>query len=261
MHLFKKQAIEAPKTIDVEKSSESEISDFLLNKPPSHEVNLFSLIGHHWVADKDLLKRASLVFESLGQEYKLLFNAIFWNKERFMKFCVNPSSRSGHHSYDHGNLKHTVEVCENMIMLLKDSKFASKEIGVILAMLHDAGKAEEYVLTSRGQWVISKRGALLGHKLTIIEWVVTAITEHKITLKEGHYECLLHGLSAVPNAPDWTGLRLPSTHEALLLSHADRISGTHDLYEQTADKSGFGVFHKHLNTRPFTLGGANEKGN
>lgn len=106
---------------------------------------------------------------------------------------------------------------------------------------------------------MSKRGSLIGHKLTIIEWVVEAMAKYQIILKEGHYECLIHGLGAVPNAPDWCGLRQPATHEALLLSHADRLSGTHDLFQQTANESGFGVFHKHLGTRVFTIGDADEK--
>ena len=162
----------------------------------------------------------------------------------------------GHHAEPNGNLRHTVEVAEEMRNLCRTRSYANQALGVLSALLHDAGKADEYVSNGKGGWDMSDRGKLLGHKVSAVEWIVQAVTRWNIKFPPGHYESLLHIMTAVPHAPDWMGLRQPVTPESLLLSMADRLSGHDDLMELTVNKDGgFGRFHKHLKSAPFTVRG------
>lgn len=101
---------------------------------------------------------------------------------------------------------------------------------------------------------MSARGALLGHKLTVLEWIVEARAKCRVVLQEAHYLALLHALTAVKGAPDWMGLREPVSLEASILSMADRLSGQRDLIGSFAPEGdGFGEYHKHLRGRPYVV--------
>lgn len=224
-------------------------------RPDAH-ANLFELVTHAWVKDRDLVNRAAALLAELPESHRLLFNAIFWGSDRFERFCRQPSSMIGHHSEPNGNLRHTVEVAEEMRELCRTRSYANQALGVLAALLHDAGKADEYVSNGKGGWDMSDRGKLLGHKVSAVEWIVQAITRWNIKFPPGHYESLLHIMTAVPHAPDWMGLRQPVTPESMLLSMADRLSGHDDLMAQTVNTGGgFGRFHKHLKAAPYTVRG------
>lgn len=223
---------------------------------PNNSTNIFDLVPHRWVKDRDLVNRAAVLLAELPGPHRHLFNAIFWDPARFERFCRQPGSMIGHHSESNGNLRHTIEVVEGMRELCRTRSYANLALGVLAAFLHDAGKADEYIPNGKGGWSMSERGKLLGHKVSAFEWIVEAVTRWNIKLPPGHYESLLHIMTAVPHAPEWMGLRQPVTPESLLLSMADRLSGHDDLMEQTVNKDGgFGRFHKHLKSAPFTVRG------
>lgn len=233
-----------------------EISRLVKYLHPVSSVNLFDTIPHHWVKNRDLVKRAAFLICQLSEQHRLLFNAIFWDASRFERFCRQSSSMTGHHSEPNGNLKHTIEVGEEMRQLCLTRDYANTDLGVLAAFLHDCGKADEYVHNDKGGWDLTDRGKLLGHKVSAFEWIVSAVTQWRILLPKDHYVGLLHILTAVPNAPDWMGLRSPVTPESLLLSMADRLSGHDNLMEQTVSPhGGFGRYHKHLKSSPFTVRG------
>jgi 3'-5' exoribonuclease len=162
----------------------------------------------------------------------------------------------GHHSERNGNLRHTIEVAEQMIKLCRSSEHANFGLSLFSALIHDAGKADEYVMNSKGRWDMSFRGKMLGHKFTAVEWVIESVSKYNIQLPKHHYESVLHILTAVPNAPDWMGLKTPLLTESFLLSMADRLSGHNDLMEKTLTEAGsFGKYHKHLKFAPFKVSG------
>jgi 3'-5' exoribonuclease len=223
---------------------------------PVSSINLFDTVPHNWVKDRSLVKRASELINNLAEPHRLLFNAIFWESGRFERFCKQPSSMIGHHSEPNGNLKHTIEVAEEMRQLCLTRDYANIDLGVLAAFLHDSGKADEYVPNGKGGWDLTDRGKLLGHKVSAVEWIVSAVTQWRILLPKDHYVGLLHILTAVPHAPDWMGMRAPVTPESLLLSMADRLSGHDSLMTQTVSPhGGFGRYHKHLKSSPFTVRG------
>jgi 3'-5' exoribonuclease len=133
---------------------------------------------------------------------------------------------------------------------------ACPEVLLMAALLHDAGKADEYRLGYSGL-ELTTRGKLVGHRNTIIEWIAAAIAHARITLPESHYLGLIHALTSARGAPDWLGLREPCTLDAVLLSAADRLSGQIELMTRhSPSESGFGRFHPHLRGRPYVVGAA-----
>lgn len=221
---------------------------------PEADTNLFDLVPAYWVKDRALVRRAGALLTCLPCAHRFLFNAIFWDPGRFERFCRQPASMAGHHAEPNGNLRHTVEVAETVLALCQSRTHANPALGVLAALLHDAGKADEYVADGRGGWTMSERGRLLGHKVTAVEWIVEAATRWNIRLPRDHYESLLHIMTAIPHAPEWMGLRAPMAPESLLLSVADRLSGHDDLMARTVNREGgFGRRHRHLEAPPYTV--------
>ncbi len=82
--------------------------------------------------------------------------------------CMGPSSVNAHHNYDNGNLIHSVELALWMRDSIKHADPSKYALAVLVGLLHDAGKADEYQLTASGGWKLTDRGKLLGHKVPII---------------------------------------------------------------------------------------------
>ena len=80
-------------------------------------VNLFETIPPRWVADRDLVARASTLWGSLNRPFQHLVNTVFWEGRRFQRFLVGPSSLNGHHCELNGNFRHAVEVPELCVNL------------------------------------------------------------------------------------------------------------------------------------------------
>lgn len=222
---------------------------------PNVNINLFETIPYEWIKNRVLILEAKEIISTLPIHFSLLFTAIFWDARRFYQFLNGPSSLKGHHNWEHGNFTHTIEVATNAILLAQDRPSVSRDLLVIAALLHDAGKASEYKFNvQRSCFEISTRGALIGHKMTIIEWISAAIAKYQIVVPTVEYVGLIHCLTAVKGCPEWIGLREPVSHECMLLSMADRLSGQDDLMEQTLPTNpGFGKYHKHLKGRPFLI--------
>ena len=230
------------------------IHHLVLLERPEPTANPFQTVPTGWVPDRELVKRAADLVDELPRPYRHLFNAIFWNSERFRRFCTGPSSVHGHHNGACGNLAHCVDVAELMRGLCRTRARAHSDLGILLGLLHDAGKADEYRLGPGGQWAMSDRGRLLGHRETVGEWVSAALARHPGLVSERQQLALLHCLKASSNAPEWLGIRRPAMVEALLLSLADRLSGESELMERCApQREGWGRFHEHLRGRPFGL--------
>ena len=218
-------------------------------------VNLFETVPYEWVKDREAISQARQIIEGLPSYFIKLINGIFWDYRRFYRFLVGPSSLNGHHNYKHGNLRHSLEVTHNALMLSKNRETVCLHVLATAALLHDAGKADEYQFNhQRNCFEISTRGVLLGHKLSIVEWISAAVAQYQIPIPDNELLSLLHALTAAKGAPNWIGIREPVSPEANLLSIADRLSGQDDLFKQTMTSSkGFGRYHKHLRGRPFLV--------
>ncbi|NJA89813.1 HD domain-containing protein [Rhodocyclus tenuis] len=230
-----------------------QIARLVLLELPEAEVNLFHLVPYRWVRDRELVARAALQWEGLPRGFRHLFNAIFWDGQRFQRYLVGPSSLENHHNGRNGNFRHSVEVAERALLMAEGQGLAHHAILALGGLIHDAGKADDYRFDySRQCFTMSDRGALIGHRDTLQQWIAAAMAKHRVILPEVHYLGLIHALTAAKGAPQWLGLREPRSLEATILSMADRLSGEEELYGRLAPvEDGFGRYHPHLRGRPF----------
>lgn len=230
-----------------------QISRLVILEHPVKGENPFDTVPPHWVKDRLLVRKAASLVDALPGNLRQLVCAIFWDGVRFRLFCDRPASMRDHHSSRNGNLRHTVEVGEMVKLLASNYPQANLGISLAAALLHDVGKAAEYDTWSNGDWCMTDRGKLVGHRHTVLEWIAVARATNRITLPEPHYLSLLHALTAAPNA-EWLGIRSPVTPEATLLSMADRLSGESALTAQLASqRGGWGGRHPNRKGKPFTL--------
>lgn len=213
-----------------------EISRLVLLERPEAAINLFDMVPESWVSDHGLIERASSLWNELPYYFQVMFNTIFWCGERFKRYCIGQSSIRNHHACTNGNFEHSVEVAEIMLSLLHLYPDGNRGVAIMAGLLHDAGKADEYYERG-GDIVLSRRGCLLGHKVTIVEWIAVAREKVRVGIPDSSYISLIHALTATGSVAAYTGLRDAKTPEAKLLTHADRISGNAQLTSCEAQPS------------------------
>ena len=217
-------------------------------------VNLFHLVPGWWVQDESLVKAAAVLIDNLPVSYRALFNEVLWSNGRFGRYCTVPSSMKGHHNGLNGNLRHSVQMAQMVPQLGEYTHMSNPDLLVLACLLHDCGKADEYCMDTYKQWRLTDRGRLLGHGVTIVEWVAQARANTSTKMPEKEYQALVHILTCSRSAPAWLGIRKPAFLEADLLSILDHISGADDLMDRNSPESGWGSYHPHLGTRPYRIG-------
>jgi 3'-5' exoribonuclease len=218
-------------------------------------LNLFETVPSAWVRDRELVQRASGLWDQMSRPFQHLFNAVMWEPGRFYRFLAGPASLNGHHNMVNGNFRHAVETVEHCLAMATGNSRVNRSVLIAAALLHDAGKAVEYRLApARQGLVMSDRGILVGHRHTILEWLAVARHGCRVVVPEVQYLALLHALTSAKGA-EWLGIREPMSLEAAILSSADRLSGQADLVRRQAPAgTGFGHYHRHLKGRPFVVG-------
>jgi 3'-5' exoribonuclease len=217
-------------------------------------LNPFDTIPPGWVKDRKLVDRGRRLWESISRPLQHLYNAVLWDAGRCHRFMAGPSPINGHHNEWNGNLRHTIETAEQALGLSGENAQVYRPVLLAAALLHDIGKADEYRYDrSRRTFTLSDRGALVGHRHTVLEWIAAAREGNRVRLPEAHYLALLHALTSAKGA-EWLGIREPASLEASILSMADRHSGHMDLVSRMAPrKAGFGRYHRHLKNRPYVV--------
>ncbi|MFZ4539585.1 HD domain-containing protein, partial [Propionivibrio sp.] len=230
------------------------ITQLQLLELPVPTLNLFETIPPGWVRNRELVQRGLVLWASLPNYCQHLFNAMFWASKRFQRFAIGPSSMNGHHAERNGNLRHSVEVAEYADEMSHGNPDVCRPVLILAALIHDAGKADEYEYDDqRKSYFLSRRGILIGHRHTVIEWLAAAEACYQIDPPPLHYLTLLHSLTSA-RGTTWLGIREPRSLEATLLSISDRLSGEADLVHRQAPASdGFGKHHPHLRGRSFVV--------
>lgn len=194
----------------------------LLDKPLAL-VNPFSTVPGSWVRDRSWVDRASALWQQLARPFQHLLTAVFWDGHRFERFLTGPAGLSRYRPLANANLRHAVETAEQALSLAHDLSGVSSSVLITAAILHDAGKADDFRLTpDRDGYTYSERGKLVGYRHTVLEWLAVARGRDGVIVPESQYLALIHALTASRNAT-WLGVRQPQTIEATILAMADRI--------------------------------------
>jgi 3'-5' exoribonuclease len=195
------------------------ISRLVLMECPEPWENLFHTVPHDWVKDRQMIAQAAELIDVLPRACRFMFNAIFWDGQRFKRFCIVPSVMNGTHGDKNGTLIRAVELALLLQHMAKENEIANEGIGILAGFLNDAGKADEYRRLPTGEWKLSDRGRLLGHRITVIEWISQAKALCRLLMPEEHYLALLHSLSASASAPEWFCGKRSVVLDAVLLSN------------------------------------------
>jgi 3'-5' exoribonuclease len=196
------------------------ISRLVLMECPEPWENLFHTVPHSWVKDRELVRQAASLFDGLPRSYRLIFNAIFWEGERFYRYCTVPASCHEQPVVEHGILHRAVEVALLIRHMASAGEIDHADLGILAGLLHEAGKADEYRWSAQSGWTLSERGRLLGHPVTLIEWIAAARVRCNLRMPEEEYMALLRTLSCSFTAPAWSAGRRPTAHQAILLASA-----------------------------------------
>lgn len=204
------------------------------------DVNLIDTVPASWLPETtSSVKRFRLLWELLPADLRAWFNALFWSEPlRLHAFLTAPASMRHHHARKHGLFEHSVDCAWRARESARGDVCTSVDVLVLAALLHDAGKAGEYGWNAEcSRWELTVRGELVGHRLTVQEWMAVARARlpRDMELSESTAMMVYHAIQAC-HAPDWVGLRAPRTPEAHHMASVDALSGHCDLIHVQALK-------------------------
>jgi hypothetical protein len=187
-----------------------------------HAVCIFEKVPAAWVCNPTVLDNAIILWNALSRPYRRALNAVFRSPELLRAFLIAPGSLHHHHNHRGGCFEHSVTTAQWGLDQARQDGTLSADMVVFCLLVHDVGKALEYLQNGRGNWQMSQRGRLIGHKITTVTLVAEAmgycpdLSAHEQT----HVE---HVLSS-SYAPQWAGFRRPQTKEARVVAALDALS-------------------------------------
>lgn len=195
----------------------------LLDKPLPF-INPFELVPANWVRDRVLVKRATVLWGRLSRPMQHLVTAVLWDGNRFERFLTGPAALSCYPPVPNANLRHAVDTAEHALSLANGLTDVSTSVLIAAALLHDAGKADDFRLRpDRDGYAYSERGQLVGARHTVLEWLAVARGRDGVIVLEVQYLALVHALTATRGVA-WLGIREPQMIEATILAVADRAT-------------------------------------
>jgi 3'-5' exoribonuclease len=190
-------------------------------------TNLFDTVPPRWPVEESLLERGRALIRALPRRFKHLFNAIFWDGQRFLRYTTGPASLDQAHDGLNGNLRHAIEVAERAQMLAADDPLAFRPLVILGGLLHDAGKADRYQLhPDRDCFTEINHGCRVSHRAMVLDWLSDACAVIPLGLPADHERALFRLLMLVSSRPIWDPMDevdVPS-RETRLVECADRWS-------------------------------------
>ena len=196
-----------PYTIESLPPDQYDLGDFI--KPCKQDIDkMYS----------NLLKAIGLV---QNKDLKSLLEKIFNDEEVAKKFRQHPASIEIHHNWIGGLLQHTMEVlnyCMSSVNMFPD---LNKDLLITGALLHDIGKLDELVVSSRVKGSI--KGQLVGHLALGLIYVSNKIDEID-GFDEDLKNKVLHMITSHHGKIEYGSPKEPMFPEAVALYYADEMS-------------------------------------
>ncbi len=195
-----------PLDIKVLKKGEYDEKDFI--KPPQRDL------------DKMYSELIDEVLSVKNEKIKKLLKNIFEDPEIKEKFKNHPGGIEIHHNWSGGLLQHSLEVLEYCKLSLKLFPEMDKDLLIAGALLHDIGKLEELIVTSRIKG--TNIGQMVGHIVLGCIYVEKKIDETGIDGKLK--EKILHMMASHHGKLEYGAAKKPMFPEAIVLYYADEMS-------------------------------------
>jgi len=204
------------------------------------DLNLIDTLPTSWLPKgsetEDVVAEFRRLWSQLSAQGRAWFNAIFWHQPgRWQQFLTVPASIGHHHANKRGLFTHSVDVATRALRAAQGDPLVNRDVLLLAALLHDLGKADEYLVSKRfNAYQLSERGQLMGHRLTTLEWMAAALPTVASWDRPSEVKVMAvyHAINAC-YAQDWVGLRAPRTPEAFYLASADTLSGHCELVRKT----------------------------
>jgi 3'-5' exoribonuclease len=171
---------------------------------------------------EELYRRVEAAIETVENHHvKALLERFFKNPEIAGHFKRHPGAISIHHNWIGGLLEHSLEVLDYCEAAARQFPSLDRDLLVAGALLHDIGKLDELVVTSRIKGTTV--GQLVGHLVTGVLWVareMDGIEGFDPELKNK----LMHILVAHHGKNEYASPKEPMFPEAVAVYYADELS-------------------------------------
>lgn len=176
-------------------------------------------------AKKDISEMYSKLKEAINlvenKKIKELLTNIFHDKAFEEKFKTHPGSIEIHHNWIGGLLEHTLEILNYCELTWKQFPQLNKDLLIAGALLHDIGKLDELVVTSRIKG--SNLGQLTGH-LVLSAIHISNKMDQIGGFDEDMKSKILHLIVSHHGTPEFGSPKEPMFPEAIALHYADQLS-------------------------------------
>lgn len=196
--------------------------------------------------------RFAQILKKMSEPYREILGSVVEACGGWDLYFTARGSRAGHHAQTRGLLLHSLEVAE-LAWAIADTlkpELVDRDLLLLMAMLHDIGKLQEY-RESPGGVGMSDSGRWLGHKAM----GCVALGRAADTLARQDRRLVLSLLNGITGSEaPYAGQRGLATLEATIVHRADQLSAAADLYDlslrSTGRRSFYGNRHPHLREQP-----------
>ncbi|MEM8834622.1 MAG: HD domain-containing protein [Planctomycetota bacterium] len=156
---------------------------------------------------------------------KALAQAYLDDAQLMAEFKTAPAAKMMHHAYIGGLLEHTLSLMNLAHAVCPNYPDINRDLVMLGLFLHDLGKTRE--LSWDGAFAYTDRGELIGH---IVEGAIMLHDKSQQVMRSagvrfpaGAITVLQHIILSHHGIPEYGAAKVPSTPEAILISHLDDL--------------------------------------
>ena len=157
-------------------------------------VNLFDLLPSAWLADPSLAARASVLWERMDKPMRRLFNAVLWERGRFLNYVTGSARPALLAAGSGSNLHIAVNLAEQALLLAEGLPTIEHGVLIAAALLQKAARVEDDRRAADGEMRPRVGGLWTGYQQTILQWLAAARSH--VCIPDSFYDRLIHVLIA-----------------------------------------------------------------